>query len=145
MAINSFPQHFRSHQNTILELEGQTLKGSDPIFSSCGILSVMKFPNLKFEKELWHKGFKYVCGLDEVGRGSWAGPVVAAAVIFPHQKGLTLWRLLRRHKIRDSKQLAPKQRKLRQVIRENCLVIQSVKPVSKQSTVKVSLKRSTDF
>ena len=143
MAINSFPQHFRSHQNTILELEGQTLKGSDPIFSSCGILSVMKFPNLKFEKELWHKGFKYVCGLDEVGRGSWAGPVVAAAVIFPHQKGLTLWRLLRRHKIRDSKQLAPKQREsLDKFIRENCLGYSicetSVKTINREGIVKAA-------
>jgi ribonuclease HII len=35
------------------------------------------------EINLWKKGFRAVAGLDEVGRGSWAGPVVTAAVIFP--------------------------------------------------------------
>lgn len=38
---------------------------------------------LKFEKELLNEGFKYVCGVDEVGRGPLAGPVVCAAVIMP--------------------------------------------------------------
>lgn len=36
-----------------------------------------------FEKSLWAKKLNYVVGLDEVGRGAWAGPMVAAAVIFP--------------------------------------------------------------
>lgn len=35
------------------------------------------------ERELWKKGYKFVAGLDEVGRGAWAGPVVSAAVVFP--------------------------------------------------------------
>ncbi len=38
---------------------------------------------LSFETELWHAGFQHVAGADEVGRGAWAGPVVAAAVILP--------------------------------------------------------------
>ncbi|MFQ5864770.1 MAG: ribonuclease HII [bacterium] len=38
---------------------------------------------LAYEQELWNKGFKYIAGLDESGRGPLAGPVVAAAVIFP--------------------------------------------------------------
>ena len=40
----------------------------------------MKYPNLKEEKKLWRKGFKKVACLDEAGRGSLAGPVVAGAV-----------------------------------------------------------------
>ena len=36
----------------------------------------------RIERELWGKDFQYVAGIDEVGRGSLAGPVVAAAVIF---------------------------------------------------------------
>ena len=36
-----------------------------------------------YEKDLWQKGFAYVAGFDEVGRGPMAGPVVAAAVILP--------------------------------------------------------------
>lgn len=37
--------------------------------------------NFKKEKKLWRKGYKYIIGLDEVGRGALAGPVVAAAVM----------------------------------------------------------------
>lgn len=41
--------------------------------------------NLKFETELWGQGFSKIAGIDEVGRGPLAGPVVAAAVRFaPH-------------------------------------------------------------
>lgn len=36
-----------------------------------------------FEAENWELGFRWVCGLDEVGRGPLAGPVVAAAVVLP--------------------------------------------------------------
>jgi len=42
----------------------------------------MRFPNFFFEKKLWKKDFKFVAGLDEVGRGSFAGPVVAGCVVF---------------------------------------------------------------
>lgn len=38
---------------------------------------------LAFERELWQKGLSCVAGVDEVGCGPLAGPVVAAAVIFP--------------------------------------------------------------
>lgn len=40
-------------------------------------------PDLSYEKDLWQKGYKHVVGIDEVGRGSWAGPLVAAGVILP--------------------------------------------------------------
>jgi ribonuclease HII len=40
-------------------------------------------PTLTFENRLWNDGYRYVAGLDEAGRGAWAGPVVAAAVILP--------------------------------------------------------------
>ena len=39
--------------------------------------------SLAFETELWSAGYRHVAGADEVGRGAWAGPVVAAAVILP--------------------------------------------------------------
>lgn len=56
----------------------------------------------KYEKELHSKGIKYVCGVDEVGRGPLCGPVVTCAVILPENyelPGLT-----------DSKQLSEKKR-----------------------------------
>lgn len=39
--------------------------------------------DLSYEYGLLERGFKYIAGLDEVGRGAWAGPVVVGAVIFP--------------------------------------------------------------
>ena len=39
-------------------------------------------PNLFYEHRLWRAGINNVCGVDEVGRGALAGPVMACAVIF---------------------------------------------------------------
>ncbi len=39
--------------------------------------------DLEFEKRLWSRGIGLVAGVDEAGRGPLAGPVVAAAVVFP--------------------------------------------------------------
>lgn len=41
-----------------------------------------RYPTAKLEKELSASGYRVIAGLDEVGRGSWAGPVVAAAVVY---------------------------------------------------------------
>ena len=38
---------------------------------------------LEYERKLKDKGYRYICGMDEVGRGPLAGPVVCAAVIMP--------------------------------------------------------------
>lgn len=43
-----------------------------------------------YETELWLKGNDYVAGIDEVGRGAWAGPLVIAAVILPKNFFTTL-------------------------------------------------------
>jgi ribonuclease HII len=40
-------------------------------------------PTLDYETRLWTEGYRCVAGLDEAGRGAWAGPVVAAAVVLP--------------------------------------------------------------
>lgn len=67
------------------------------------------------------EGYSFVIGCDEVGRGSFAGPVVAAAVAWPQVKsGKLQVRSLRQ--IRDSKLLAPKKREeLSRFIKENFL------------------------
>jgi ribonuclease HII len=41
--------------------------------------------NLEIERTLWRQGIKCIAGVDEAGRGPLAGPVVAAAVIFPRE------------------------------------------------------------
>jgi ribonuclease HII len=59
-------------------------------------------PDLSFEIPLWQQGF-CAAGLDEAGRGAWAGPVVAAAVILPRDEKIQE----RLAGVRDSKQLSP--------------------------------------
>jgi ribonuclease HII len=41
------------------------------------------YPDFKYETKIWGRGLSYIAGADEVGRGCFAGPVVAGAVIFP--------------------------------------------------------------
>lgn len=45
-----------------------------------------KLPDFRYEKAPWKAGFNYVGGIDEVGRGSFAGPVVAGCVVFSNSK-----------------------------------------------------------
>lgn len=61
------------------------------------------YPTLRFERRLWEAGDEVVVGIDEVGRGSWAGPVTVGAVVAPdqHLKG-----------VRDSKVLTIAEREL---------------------------------
>ena len=65
-------------------------------------------PTLRFEKRLWEKGYTRIAGVDEVGRGALAGPVVAAAVIFPRMRR----KIHSLHDVRDSKLLSAKKREL---------------------------------
>src|SRR3989344_1571878 len=132
----------------------------------------MKIPNFKFEKELWRKDYRLVAGIDEVGRGAWAGPLVAAATIFRSSlqgsaflQGLALKYFKARPygtygKIRDSKQLSPLQReRLDPFIKKNCLAYSiaeiSVKIINREGIAKAtqrafrkclkSLKPQADF
>ena len=67
-----------------------------------------------YERELTEWGFKYVCGVDEVGRGPLAGPVVCAAVIM-RADGIV-------EGVDDSKKLTAKKReKLSALIRQNAI------------------------
>ena len=67
--------------------------------------------NLEYERKYYAKGKKFVAGVDEVGRGPLAGPVVCAAVIMPTDElidGIT-----------DSKKLSAGKRERRdKIIRE---------------------------
>ena len=64
-------------------------------------------PDLTMEFELLRDNCVHVAGLDEAGRGAWAGPVIAAAVILPLQRFNLAWSL---EGVRDSKQMTPTQR-----------------------------------
>lgn len=67
----------------------------------------MSNPDLCRERELAARGWPRVAGIDEAGRGAWAGPVIAAAVILPLDRS-DLERVL--EGVRDSKVLTPSQR-----------------------------------
>lgn len=63
----------------------------------------MILANFSIERSLWSSGLQMICGIDEVGRGCFAGPVVAGAVIFPSNSKLI-------EGIADSKLLNPVKR-----------------------------------
>lgn len=76
-------------------------------------------PNLDYETRLWAKGYRHLAGLDEAGRGAWAGPVVAAAVILPPESPGLLQHLAG---VRDSKTLtAPRREGLLEIIEARAL------------------------
>ena len=74
-----------------------------------------RLTNLKsMEKELYEKGFEYICGIDEAGRGPLAGPVVVAGVIMPKDSMI--------EGVNDSKKVSEKKReKLYDVILEEAI------------------------
>jgi len=63
-------------------------------------------PDLSFERSLWSCEIHIIAGIDEAGRGAWAGPVYAAAVILPCDPDIEQ-KLIG---VRDSKQVAPQKR-----------------------------------
>ena len=69
---------------------------------------------LEYERKLKEKGYKYICGVDEVGRGPLAGPVVCAAVIMPLDDII--------EGVDDSKKVPQKKReKIAELIREKAI------------------------
>lgn len=75
------------------------------------LIKRLRVPNYNYENRLKLQGYGLIAGVDEVGRGSWAGPVAAAAVILPQK---------RIYKLRDSKLLLTNERRLlaRKIIKE---------------------------
>lgn len=61
-----------------------------------------KSPSLRHEQQLWDAGKRVVVGMDEVGRGAWAGPLSVGAAVLPQDKRI--------YKVRDSKMLTEVER-----------------------------------
>lgn len=70
-----------------------------------GKQKLASIPTLQEEQKLISQGFRYVCGIDEVGRGCLAGPITAASVILPNDFSTKVL-----SKVRDSKLLSAKSR-----------------------------------
>ena len=84
-----------------------------------------KMDKLEYERKNLEKGYKYIAGVDEVGRGPLAGPVVCCAVIMPLSEPID--------GVDDSKKLSEKKREeLSKIIREKAISI---------STYEVSAER----
>ena len=92
---------------------------------------------LEYENKYYAKGYKYVAGVDEAGRGPLAGPVFAAAVIFDKDTYIP--------EINDSKKLTEKKREeLFEVIKEKALAYAIVsvdeKEIDRINILKATLK-----
>jgi ribonuclease HII len=64
-------------------------------------------PDFSLETKYFNRGLRSISGVDEAGRGSWAGPVVAAAVVFEKKE----WPNIVNIGLDDSKKLSPKRRR----------------------------------
>lgn len=95
-------------QNDVTRLHKKFLKYQEEI---------IRTERLKYyENKAFNKGYHFVAGIDEVGRGPLAGPVVSAAVIFPKDINIL--------NINDSKKLTPhKREKLYCEIKEHALYV----------------------
>ena len=61
-----------------------------------------KVPKLSVERALWDEGHELVVGVDEVGGGAWAGPIMVGAAVLPRDR--------RVYRVRDSKMLTEAER-----------------------------------
>lgn len=61
-------------------------------------------PRLEIEREVWESGATTIAGIDEVGRGAWAGPLTIGVAVIPRDRRI--------YKVRDSKMLTENEREL---------------------------------
>jgi ribonuclease HII len=91
----------------------------DPVLTLFSDPASLDYPDsagLTLERTMWRDGCDLIAGVDEAGRGCLAGPVVAAAVIFPRE--------LRLSEVKDSKKLSARSREHAEaLIRENAVAI----------------------
>jgi ribonuclease HII len=90
------------------------------------------------EQLLWDQGLEYICGVDEVGRGCFAGPVVAGAVIFPKECGLI-------EGIADSKLLKSKKREDLEARIKNLAIAWAVSEVSVEIINQIGIVGATQL
>lgn len=92
---------------------------------------------LAIERELLANGCRYIAGVDEVGRGPLAGPVVCAAVVMPLDEASLL------DGVDDSKKLSPKKREgLSALIRERALAY-AVYEVNEKTVDEINILQAT--
>ncbi len=98
----------------------------------------MILPTIDIEQKLWKSGYHYIAGLDEVGRGSFAGPVVVGATIFPKDFQII-------EGLADSKLLKPRHREvLTELIKKEALAW-SIAEISVTVINKVGIGKATQM
>jgi ribonuclease HII len=117
--------------------------------------------NLKYEKALIENGCEYIAGVDEVGRGALAGPMVVAAVVLRKESIKKLLEFEKQGKltnndvkdteiklftqIKDSKQLTDKKRReLSQIIRSECISY-SIIEISPDKLDRIGISKATQY
>ncbi len=91
--------------------------------------------NLKIEHSIWQFGKKRIAGVDEAGRGPLAGPVVAAAVIFPPYFYIP--------EVKDSKKLIPgKREELYALIQEHAIAY-GIGLVTPEEIDRINIRQAT--
>lgn len=93
-------------------------------------------PTFQEEQYLWNQGYNYIAGVDEVGRGCFAGPVVTAAVILPQN-------FTSAKPVNDSKKLtAPIREELSVIIKKQAIAF-SIAEISVPVINKVGIGKAT--
>lgn len=95
-------------------------------------------PTLDIEQSLWKLGYSTICGLDEVGRGCFAGPVCVGAVVFPKDSQMI-------NGVADSKLLKPAVRQKLELRIKNQALCWSVAEVSVTIINKVGIGKATQM
>lgn len=96
----------------------------------------MQLPTFAEEKFLWKQGFTHIAGVDEVGRGCFAGPVVTAAVILPPN-------FTSQTPINDSKKLSAKARvELAEIIKQQAIAF-AISTISVPVINKIGIGKAT--
>lgn len=98
----------------------------------------MNYPNLNEEKKLWKRGYKNIAGIDEAGRGSLAGPVVAAAVMLKKNSQITI------NNVKDSKKLnAFNREKIYKILKKEKNIKWAVSKVSEKVIDRINISEAT--
>jgi ribonuclease HII len=84
------------------ELSESGLGATAPLRVRRPAMSKKRAPTRSMERELWEQGHEVVVGIDEVGRGAWAGPLTVGAAVLPIER--------RVNGVRDSKLLTEVER-----------------------------------
>ena len=91
--------------------------------------------NLDYENELWQKGFVKVAGVDEAGRGSLVGSVVAAAVVLPQGTFID--------GVRDSKALSASRREVLYEVITNTALAWGIGIADEATIDRINIKQAT--